>query len=120
MKPATEAGRSLRHADLRSAACCARSRPCPFQPRCPSVRPAASLFGAAAIPLCLCVRMGRITPTRPLHPIDRHTDEIRFGYVNAVLAGFLFTAAPNRTGRMPAQGLLLAAAVVSGLGRPVS
>ncbi|WP_127904072.1 NnrS family protein [Solirhodobacter olei] len=70
-------------------------------------------------PLCLCVRMGRITPARPFDPMDRHTDEILFGYAGAVLAGFLSTEAPNWTGRMPAQALLLAVAGVSGLGRPV-
>ncbi len=42
-------------------------------------------------------------PTR-FSPIDWHTHELFFGYLSAVIAGFLFTAVPNWTGRMPIQG----------------
>lgn len=68
----------------------------------------AGLFGAAAIPLWLCVWTGRATLAGPFGPVDWHIHEMLFGYTSAVVAGFLFTAVPNWTGRMPARGLPLA------------
>ncbi|HMB48616.1 MAG TPA: NnrS family protein, partial [Afifellaceae bacterium] len=37
-------------------------------------------------------------------PVDWHVHELFFGYLAAVVTGFLFTAVPNWTGRMPIQG----------------
>jgi uncharacterized protein involved in response to NO len=41
-------------------------------------------------------------------PRDWHVHEMLFGYVGAVIAGFLLTAVPNWTGRLPIQGAPLA------------
>ena len=41
-------------------------------------------------------------------PRDWHVHELLFGYVPAVVAGFLLTAIPNWTGRLPLQGAPLA------------
>lgn len=70
------------------------------------------LFGAIwvvlAMGLWLGVLMGGIDlPTR----FDRgswHAHEFLFGYLGAVLAGFLLTAVPNWTGRLPIVGWRLA------------
>lgn len=72
----------------------------------------AGLFGAMAIPLWLCVWTGRLTIVGPFDAIDWHIHEMLFGYTEAVVAGFLFTAVPNWTGRMPARGWPLATLAV--------
>lgn len=41
--------------------------------------------------------------------VDWHLHEFVFGYTSAVIAGFLLTAVPNWTGRMPVTGLKVAA-----------
>lgn len=45
----------------------------------------------------------------PFAPVDWHVHELLFGYVSAAIAGFLYTAIPNWTGRMPIRGWPLAA-----------
>jgi len=51
-------------------------------------------------------------------PRDWHAHEMLFGYVPAVLTGFLLTAIPNWTGRLPLQGApLLFLLIVWTLGR---
>ena len=40
----------------------------------------------------------------PFDPVDWHIHEMIFGYAAAVITGFLFTAIPNWTGRLPIQG----------------
>ncbi|MBT2130601.1 NnrS family protein [Aliiroseovarius lamellibrachiae] len=42
-------------------------------------------------------------------PLDWHAHEMLFGYLGAVLAGFLLTAVPNWTGRLPIVGWPVAA-----------
>ncbi|MBR0934243.1 NnrS family protein [Bradyrhizobium jicamae] len=69
------------------------------------------LFGAAyagvIIPLWLVVFTGHITLPTAFAPRDWHVHEMLFGYVGAVIAGFLLTAVPNWTGRLPIQGVRL-------------
>jgi uncharacterized protein involved in response to NO len=66
-------------------------------------------FGAAtwaviAIALWLCVLSGEINlPTR-FDPVAWHRHEMLFGFVGAAVAGFLLTAIPNWTGRLPIAG----------------
>lgn len=67
-----------------------------------------ALFAAAAIPAWLAIWTGRLALAGPFGPVDWHIHEMLFGYTSAVVAGFLFTAIPNWTGRMPRQGLPLA------------
>ena len=40
-------------------------------------------------------------------PVDWHIHEMLFGYIAAVVTGFLLTAIPNWTGRLPVQGMPL-------------
>lgn len=73
------------------------------------------LFGAtwAAVAMLLWVMIlsGLVTlPTR-LDPVSWHAHEVLFGYLGAVIAGFLLTAVPNWTGRAPVAGWQLAALV---------
>jgi len=42
-------------------------------------------------------------------PLDWHIHEMIYGYVAAIIAGFLLTAIPNWTGRLPVNGYPLAA-----------
>jgi uncharacterized protein involved in response to NO len=70
------------------------------------------LFGAtwAATAMILWILMlkGLLTlPTR-LDPVSWHAHEFLFGYLGAVIAGFLLTAVPNWTGRLPVVGWRLA------------
>ncbi|TKW77874.1 MAG: NnrS family protein [Bradyrhizobium icense] len=44
-------------------------------------------------------------------PRDWHVHEMLFGYLPAVITGFLFTAIPNWTGRLPIRGVPLATLV---------
>lgn len=67
-----------------------------------------ALFAAAAIPAWLAIWTGRLALAGPFGPVDWHIHEMLFGYTSAVVAGFLFTAIPNWSGRMPRQGLPLA------------
>ena len=70
------------------------------------------LFGALQaglmIPLWLAVFAGEISLPTAFAPLDWHVHEMLFGYVGAVIAGFLLTAVPNWTGRLPIQGVRLA------------
>ena len=70
------------------------------------------LFGAvyagAMVPLWLAVFAGHVSLPSAFTPRDWHVHEMLFGYVGAVIAGFLLTAVPNWTGRLPIQGAPLA------------
>lgn len=69
---------------------------------------AATLFGLGVVPVWLLVWRGDLMPGGAMAPVDWHVHEMIFGYGAAVVAGFLFTAVPNWTGRMPARGWPLA------------
>ena len=47
---------------------------------------------------------GELSVATAFSPRDWHVHELMFGYVPAVIAGFLLTAIPNWTGRLPLQG----------------
>ncbi len=70
------------------------------------------LFGAAwaALAMALWIPMlaGRISLPTHFAPLDWHVHELLYGYLPAIVAGFLLTAIPNWTGRMPVVGLRLA------------
>jgi len=70
------------------------------------------LFGAvyagAMIPLWLSVFAGDTSLPTAFAVRDWHVHEMLFGYIGAVIAGFLLTAVPNWTGRLPIQGRPLA------------
>ena len=78
---------------------------------------AAGLFAAGVVPLWMAVWSGEVILGGPFSPMDWHIHEMLFGYTSAVIAGFLFTAVPNWTGRMPTQGwplMVLAALWLAG------
>ncbi|MZR32042.1 NnrS family protein [Sneathiella litorea] len=66
-----------------------------------------SLFSALAMMAWLPVFYGSLEISSLFGPIDWHVHEIFFGYLAAIISGFLFTAVPNWTGRLPIQGLPL-------------
>jgi len=68
-----------------------------------------ALWAVVAMLLWLPALSGAITlPTR-FGAVTWHAHEFLFGYLGAVLAGFLLTAVPNWTGRLPMVGWRLAA-----------
>ncbi|WP_108483036.1 NnrS family protein [Oceaniglobus ichthyenteri] len=70
------------------------------------------LFGAvwAALAMVLWILMlaGLIALPTALDPVSWHAHEFLFGYLGAIIAGFLLTAVPNWTGRLPVVGWNLA------------
>ncbi len=72
----------------------------------------AAIWAAAAIPIWLTAYAGgTIVPTL-LPPLTWHVHEMVFGFAAATVAGFLLTAIPNWTGRLPLQGWPLAGLVI--------
>ena len=69
---------------------------------------AAALHAVLALPLWLLIFSGRIGPPLAVAPSLWHAHEMLFGYLAAVVAGFLLTAVPNWTGRLPISGPPLA------------
>jgi len=67
----------------------------------------AALFAGIAIPLWLLTLNSGIELSSGISPRDIHAHEMIFGYLGAVLAGFLFTAMPNWTGRPALAGMRL-------------
>jgi uncharacterized protein involved in response to NO len=70
---------------------------------------AAALWAALGVLLWLPQYYGSFALPTLLGPLDWHIHEMLFGYVAAVIAGFLLTAVPNWTGRLPINGVPLAA-----------
>lgn len=69
----------------------------------------AGLWAVAAMALWLAHLCGLIELRGAFDPIAWHAHEMLFGYGGAVLAGFVLTAIPNWTGRLPVRGPALAA-----------
>lgn len=68
---------------------------------------AASLLAAVLIGLWGPVYLGLVSLPASLTPVQWHGYELLFGYVPAVIAGFLLTAIPNWSGRPPINGARL-------------
>ena len=68
----------------------------------------AGLWAAISLPLWLHQFFGDIVLPTHFAPLDWHIHEMLFGYVAAAVAGFLLTAIPNWTGRLPVNGWPLA------------
>lgn len=66
-----------------------------------------SLYAGLSILFWLPLFYGYLEIYSLLSPIDWHIHEMLFGYLGAVITGFLLTAIPNWTGRLPVQGLPL-------------
>jgi uncharacterized protein involved in response to NO len=61
-------------------------------------------WAALALPIWLSVYTGRIVLPSALAPALWHVHEMIFGFAFAIVAGFLLTAIPNWTGRLPLRG----------------
>jgi uncharacterized protein involved in response to NO len=68
----------------------------------------AGLWSALAVPLWLFAYTGVANPPTALPTVVWHVHEMVFGFGFASVAGFLLTAIPNWTGRLPVRGLPLA------------
>jgi uncharacterized protein involved in response to NO len=71
----------------------------------------ASIHAALSVPIWLIMFLGGFEPAGALHGLTWHSHEMIFGYLSAVMAGFILTAVPNWTGRLPLSGARLAALV---------
>jgi len=74
------------------------------------------LLGAIQAGLAILVWLpmfyGELRLTSAFAPRDWHVHEMLYGYLPAIITGFLFTAIPNWTGRLPIQGTPLLALVM--------
>jgi uncharacterized protein involved in response to NO len=76
-----------------------------------------AVYAGAAMLVWLPAFYGTLQLGTAFAPRDWHVHEMLFGYIAAVVAGFLLTAVPNWTGRLPLQGrplVLLFSAWVAG------
>ena len=69
---------------------------------------AAGLWAMISLPLWLHQFYGDIVLPTHFAPLDWHVHEMLFGHVAAAAAGFLLTAIPNWTSRLPVSGAPLA------------
>ena len=69
----------------------------------------AALWSALAMVLWIGLLSGVVALPTALDPVSWHAHEFLFGYLGAVVAGFLLTAVPNWTGRRPIVGVPLGA-----------
>ena len=67
-----------------------------------------ALWAIAAMGLWIAAITGHITIAETYGAPNWHAHEMLFGFASAVLAGFLLTAVPNWTGRLPVSGWPLA------------
>lgn len=68
-----------------------------------------AVYGALAVPIWLSRYFGKLTLDGVFSPLTWHSHEMLFGFLPAIIAGFLLTAIPNWTGRLPIQGTALLA-----------
>ena len=69
----------------------------------------AALWASLGMLLWLPQYVGALTLPTAMGALDWHIHEMIFGYVAATIAGFLLTAVPNWTGRLPVNGAPLMA-----------
>lgn len=72
----------------------------------------AGIWALIAMGLWILQIQGYVTVPTAFDPVGWHAHEMLFGFVVAAMAGFLLTAVPNWTGRMPLQGPPLAGLVL--------
>ena len=69
----------------------------------------AAVWAALAMALWVPMLSGALVLPTAFDPVSWHAHEFLFGYLGAVIAGFLLTAVPNWTGRLPIVGWRLGA-----------
>lgn len=65
-----------------------------------------AIWAALSIMLWLPQYFGDVALLTAFSPLDWHIHEMIYGYVAAAIAGFLLTAIPNWTGRLPSTAIL--------------
>ena len=63
-----------------------------------------AVWAALAVAVWLPMLAGSLELPTAFAPVDWHVHELLYGYLPAVVAGFLLTAVPNWTGRLPVTG----------------
>ncbi len=66
-------------------------------------------WAVIAVVLWLCMLAGLLDAPGGMDPVAWHQHAMLFGFASAVIAGFILTAIPNWTGRLPVAGRALAA-----------
>src|SRR5262249_17287350 len=66
-----------------------------------------AIYAGAAVLVWLPMFQGELSVSTVWVARDWHVHEMLYGYVAATVAGFLLTAIPNWTGRLPIQGVPL-------------
>jgi uncharacterized protein involved in response to NO len=74
-----------------------------------------ALYSGVAVLIWLPLFLGEVRLPTTLTPRDWHFHEMLYGYLIAVMTGFLLTAIPNWTGRLPIQGKPLLVLVLAWL-----
>ena len=72
----------------------------------------AAVWAALIVPLWLGLLVGHVALPTLMAPLTWHVHEAVFGFGAAVVAGFLLTAVPNWTGRLPLRGTPLGVLVL--------
>jgi uncharacterized protein involved in response to NO len=67
----------------------------------------AALFAGVAVPVWIVILAGGLGSSFLYAPREWHVHEMLFGFLPAVMTGFLLTAIPNWTGRTPLRGMPL-------------
>ncbi|SFP19768.1 uncharacterized protein involved in response to NO [Cohaesibacter marisflavi] len=70
-----------------------------------------AIWAAVAMALWIMALAGRVDLPSVMDPVSWHAHAFLFGYTGAIIAGFLLTAVPNWTGRLPVVGWALAGLV---------
>jgi uncharacterized protein involved in response to NO len=76
---------------------------------------AGAIYSGLAMLIWLPIFFGDLAIPTAFSPIDWHVHEMVYGYLPAILTGFLLTAIPNWTGRLPLQGGALVVLVLAWL-----
>lgn len=75
----------------------------------------AGIWSAAAMVLWIAMLTGHLVLPTAFDMVSWHVHEFLYGYLPAVVAGFLLTAVPNWTGRLPMTGMPLLVLALSWL-----
>ncbi|WP_299442489.1 NnrS family protein [uncultured Rhodospira sp.] len=67
----------------------------------------AGVYATVAMALWLLFLRGGVLLSGPMDPLSWHAHELLFGFAGAAVAGFVLTAVPNWTGRLPLSGVPL-------------
>ena len=70
-----------------------------------------TIYAGLGILIWLPLFSGELSLPTTFSPIDWHIHEMLYGYLPAIITGFVLTAIPNWTGRLPLQGKPLAVLV---------